>query len=139
MNRDLRYKRVLKVSAEKALKAVSDFEKYIDFVPGCTAAESIAQDSNFEIGRLYFNFLGKQYFIESRNEITKNSIKIEQIKGPFIFFNGEWSVIEIENGLCEITFYAEFELPFLLNTITPQPLIEAFSKNIIESFIEKAH
>ena len=139
MNRDLRYKRVLKVNAEKALKAVSDFEKYADFVPGCTAAESIAQDSNFEIGRLDFNFLGKQYFIESRNEITKNSIKIEQIKGPFIFFNGEWSVIEIENGLCEVTFYAEFELPFLLNTITPQPLIEAFSKNIIESFIEKAH
>ena len=139
MNRDLRYKRVLKVNAEKALKAVSDFEKYIDFVTGCTAAESIAQDSNFEIGRLDFNFLGKQYFIESRNETTKNSIKIEQIKGPFIFFNGEWSVIEIENGLCEVTFYAEFELPFLLNTITPQPLIEAFSKNIIESFIEKAH
>ena len=137
MKRNLRYKKVLELNAEKALNAVSDFEKYIDFVPGCTAAASITQDSHFETGRLDFNFLGKEYFIESRNEITMNSIKIEQIKGPFIFFNGEWSVKEVEDDLCEIAFYAEFELPFLLNAITPRSLIESFSSNVIESFITK--
>ena len=137
MKRDLHYKKVLELNAEKALNAVSDFEKYIDFVPGCTAAASIVQDSNFEIGRLDFNFLGKEYFIESRNEISTNSIKIEQIEGPFIFFNAEWSAKEVKNDLCEIDFYAEFELPLLLNAITPQSLIEAFSNNVIESFIKK--
>lgn len=137
MKRDLHYKKVLELNAEKALNAVSDFEKYIDFVPGCTAAASIVQDSNFEIGRLDFNFLGKEYFIKSRNEIAKNSIKIEQIEGPFIFFNAEWSAKEVKNDLCEIDFYAEFELPLLLNAITPQSLIEAFSNNVIESFIKK--
>ena len=137
MKRDLHYKKVLELNAEKALNAVSDFEKYIDFVPGCTAAASIVQDSNFEIGRLDFNFLGKEYFIKSRNEIAKNSIKIEQIEGPFIFFNAEWFTKEVKNDLCEIAFYAEFELPLVLNAITPQSLIEAFSNNVIESFIKK--
>ena len=137
MKRNLRYKKVLELNAEKALNAVSDFEKYIDFVPGCTAAASITQDSHFETGRLDFNFLGKEYFIKSRNEIAKNSIKIEQIEGPFIFFNAEWSVKEVKNDLCEIDFNAEFELPFLLNAITPQSLIEAFSNNVIESFLKK--
>ena len=59
MKRNLRYKKVLELNAEKALNAVSDFEKYIDFVPGCTAAASITQDSHFETGRLDFNFLGR--------------------------------------------------------------------------------
>ena len=138
MKRNLRYKKVLELNAEKALNAVSDFEKYIDFVPGCTAAASITQDSHFETGRLDFNFLGKEYFIESRNEILTNSIKIEQIEGPFIFFNAEWSVKEVKNDSCEIDFNAEFELPFLLNAITPQPIVESFSDNVIESFIKKA-
>ena len=137
MKRNLRYKKVLELNAEKALNAVSDFEKYIDFVPGCTAAASITQDSHFETGRLEFNFLGKEYFIESSNERLSNSIKIEQIEGPFIFFNAEWSVKEVKNDLCEIDFNADFELPFLLNAITPQSLIEAFSNNVIESFLKK--
>ncbi len=85
-----------------------------------------------------FQILGKKYFIESRNEISKDSINIEQLKGPFDSFNAKWSVNKIDKDFCEIKFSAEFELPFLLNAITPQPIVESFSDNVIESFIKKA-
>ena len=138
MKRDLQYKKVLKINADNALKVVSNFSKYADFVPGCTRASLISRNSPIEIGQLEFNILGKKYFIESRNEILENSINIEQIKGPFDNFNGKWAVKKIDKDFCEVCINSQFELPFLLNAIIPQSLVEAFSSNIIESFIKEA-
>jgi len=138
MKRDLQFKKVLKINADNALKVVSNFNKYADFVPGCTGASLVSRNPPIEIGRLEFNILGKKYFIESRNEILENSINIEQTKGPFDNFNGKWAVKKIDKDFCEVCFNAQFELPFLLNAIIPQSLVEAFSSNIIESFIKEA-
>ena len=138
MKRNLQFKKVLKINADNALKVVTNFNKYEDFVPGCTGASLISRNPPIEIGRLEFNILGKKYFIESRNEILENSINIEQTKGPFDNFNGKWAVKKIDKDFCEVCFNAQFELPFLLNAITPQSLVESFSSNIIESFIKQA-
>ena len=64
MKRNLQFKKVLKINADSALKAVSNFSKYEDFVPGCTGASLISRNPPIEIGRLEFNILGKKYFIQ---------------------------------------------------------------------------
>jgi len=137
MKRDLQFKKVLKINAGKALDVVSNFDKYSEFVPGCTEAKLISRNPPIEIGRLEFQILEKKYFIESRNEIFENYITIKQLKGPFNSFNAKWSVNKIDKDFCEICFFGSFELPFLLNTIIPQSLVKSFSNNIIESFINK--
>ena len=137
MRRDLQFKKVLKIDADKALNVISNFDKYAEFVPGCTGASLISRNPPIEIGRLEFQILGKKYFIESRNEIFENYITIKQLKGPFNSFNAKWSVNKIDKDFCEICFFGSFELPFLLNTIIPQSLVKSFSNNIIESFINK--
>ena len=137
MKRDLRFKKVLKINSSKALEIVSSFDKYREFVPGCTDSLLISRNPPVEIGRLEFQILGKKYFIESKNELFKESINITQLKGPFKNFKAKWLVNDLDHDSCEICFFAEFELHFLLNTITPQSLVESFSENIIESFINK--
>ena len=39
---------------------------------------------------------------------------------------------------CSIDFNAEFELPFLLNALAPQALVDKFASTIIDSFIKRA-
>ena len=102
MKRDLQFKKVLKTNAGKALDIVSIFDKYAEFVPGCTGASLISRNPPIEIGRLEFQILGKKYFIESRNEIFEDSIIIKQLKGPFNSFNAKWSVNKIDKDFCEI-------------------------------------
>ena len=138
MKRDLQFKKVLKIDADKALNVISNFDKYAEFLTGCTGSSLISRNPPIEIGLLEFQILGKKYFIKSRNEIFEDSISIKQLKGPFNNFNAKWSVRKIDKDFCEIKFNAEFELPFLLNAITPQPIVKSFSDNIIESFIKKA-
>ena len=138
MTRKISFKKVLNVDSRKALEVVTNFNDYSNFIPGCTKATLISRDPPIEIGRLEFNVLGKDYYIESENTIDDSSISIRQLKGPFEKFEGKWSVTYIDKSSCQIDFDATYELPFLLNAITPEHLVNSFSKNIIDSFIKKA-
>ena len=138
MARKISFKKVLNVDSRKALEVVTNFNDYSNFIPGCTKATLISRDPPIEIGRLEFNVLGKDYYIESENTIDDSSISIRQLKGPFEKFEGKWSVVYIDKSSCQIDFDATYELPFLLNAITPEHLVNSFSKNIIDSFIKKA-
>ena len=138
MARKISFQKVLNVDSRKALEVVTNFNDYSNFIPGCTKATLISRDPPIEIGRLEFNLLGKDYYIESENTIDDSSISIRQLKGPFEKFEGKWSVACIDKSSCQIDFDATYELPFLLNAITPEHLVNSFSKNIIDSFIKKA-
>ena len=137
MARKISFKKVLNVDSRTALEVVTNFNDYSNFVPGCTKATLISRDPPIEIGRLEFNVLGKDYYIESENIIDDSSIIINQLKGPFKKFKGEWTVESIDESSCQINFNATYELPFLLDAIIPKQLVDNFSKNIIESFIKR--
>ena len=137
MTRKICFQKTLKVDSKKAFEVVTDFNDYANFIPGCTGATLISRELPTEIGRLEFNLLGKDYYIESENFIDDSSITIKQINGPFEKFEGKWSVKDIDENSCQIDFNATYELPFLLNAITPEQLVESFSKNIIDSFIKR--
>lgn len=138
MKRNIHFEKFLNVKKHKALEVVQNFNEYSNFIPGCSGAELIKRDFPIEIGRLEFNILGKEYFIVSENTISDNSIEINQIEGPFDHFKGIWTVKTLNDKSCSINFDAEFELPFLLNAITSQALVDKFSSAIIESFINRA-
>ena len=137
MARKISFQKVLNVDSRKALEVITNFNDYSNFIPGCTGATLISRELPIEIGRLEFNLLGKEYFIESENTLDDSSITIKQLKGPFKKFEGRWSVAHIDKNSCQIDFDATYELPFLLNAITPEYLANNFSKNIINSFIER--
>ena len=137
MTRKISFHKVLNVDSRKTLEVVTNFNDYANFIPGCSSAKLISRESSKEIGRLEFNLLGKDYFIESENIIDDSSIIINQLKGPFKKFKGEWTVENIDESSCQINFNATYELPFLLDAIIPKQLVDNFSKNIIESFIKR--
>ena len=137
MARKISFQKVLNVDSKKALEVITNFNDYSNFIPGCTGATLISRELPIEIGRLEFNVLGKEYFIESENTLDDSSITIRQLKGPFEKFEGRWSVVHIDKNSCQIDFDATYELPFLLNAITPEHLANNFSKNIIDSFIKR--
>ena len=119
MTRKISFHKVLNVDSRKTLEVVTNFNDYANFIPGCTSAKLISRESSKEIGRLEFNLLGKDYFIESENIIDNSSIIINQLKGPFKKFKGEWTVESIDESSCQINFNATYELPFLLDAIIP--------------------
>ena len=116
---------------------IANFENYSSYIPGCTNAKLIQKEDEYEVGELEFNFLLRNYSIKSKNFLLGNTILIKQIEGPFELFDGEWKVSEIDNQNTEVTFKAEFKLPFLLNNLLPDKVIDNFCKVAIEAFVDR--
>ena len=137
MDKEISFEKVINVNHKEAFEVVSNFDRYAEFIPGCSSSHLIERRHPIEIGRLEFQILGKDYFIESENTLTENSIIINQISGPFDHFKGIWIVEKKDDFSCNVNFYASFQLPFLLNAITPQSLIDSFSSKVLDSFISR--
>ncbi len=137
MPRKINFTKLVEADRDEVYKQISNFENYSSYVPGCSSSMLLEKNDEFEIGELEFNFLLNNYSIKSRNFLSDNAIKIEQIEGPFNFFNGEWTITQNEDHKTEITFKGEFELPFLLNNLLPANIIDTFCDLAIDAFIER--
>ena len=137
MTRKVKFEKLIKIDHELVFREISNFENYVNYVPGCSNAELVERTDNYEVGKLEFNLLFKNYTITSKNYISDNKIKIEQIDGPFISFEGEWRVIKKDKNITKIIFTANFELPSLLNKLLSENSIDIFFKNSLEGFVDK--
>ena len=137
MDKEISFEKVINVNHKEAFEVVSNFDRYAEFIPGCSGSHLIERRHPIEIGRLEFQVLGRNYFIQSENTLTENSIIINQISGPFDHFKGTWIVEKKDDFSCNVNFHASFQLPFLLNAITPQSLIDSFSSKVLDSFISR--
>ena len=137
MPRKINFTKLVEADRDEVYKQISNFENYSSYVPGCSSSKLLEKNDEFEIGELEFDFLLKNYSIKSRNVLSDDAIKIQQIEGPFNFFNGEWTITQNEDDKTEITLTGEFELPFLLNNLLSASIIDTFCDLVIDAFIER--
>lgn len=137
VSRKVYFSKSVSEDALKVFNQIANFENYSSYIPGCTKSELIEKQDEFEVGKLEFNFLLKDYSIKSKNVLSKNTIQIEQVDGPFNSFKGEWNIIKKNNSETIIEFNAEFELPFLLNNMLPESVINNFCELLMNAFIKK--
>lgn len=137
MPRKINFTKLVEADRDQVYKQISNFENYSSYVPGCSSSKLLEKNDEFEIGELEFDFLLNNYSIKSRNVLSDYAIKIQQIEGPFNFFNGEWTITKNEDDKTKITFKGEFELPFLLNNLLSANIIDTFCDLVIDAFIER--
>ena len=137
MARKLSFSKSINADSKQVFSQIARFENYSEFIPRCSKAKLLEKNDDFEIGELTFNFFLKTYLLRSKNILTDNTINIEQIKGPFDFFTGQWSVRGNEFSSTDVSFDAEFKLPFILENIITDQVINDFCENSLEAFIDK--
>ena len=137
MKRNFSIQRFITRKRDVIYSKIANFENYVNFVPGCSSAQLIEQNDDFEIGKLEVNFLIRNFSIKSKNVLSENSIEILQIEGPFDYFKGEWTIKKFGPESSEVNFHAEFELPFLLDNLLPDKAIETFFDKAIKGFIDE--
>ena len=137
MTRNLEFSKLLKAESHIVFNEIANFENYVNFIPGCSKAKLIERNKDYEIGELEFDFLLKKYLIKSKNTISGTNIMMEQIDGPFETFIGYWAITKKSEKSCEVIFNMRFKLPFLLENLLPNPVIEKFYEKALDSFLER--
>ena len=81
MPRKINFTKLLEAERDEVYKQISNFENYSSYIPGCSSSKLLEKNDEFEIGELEFDFLLNNYSIKSRNILSDNAIKIQQIEG----------------------------------------------------------
>jgi ribosome-associated toxin RatA of RatAB toxin-antitoxin module len=134
--KNLEVSRLIPKDRQTVFNEIANFENYVNFIPGCSKAELIEKNDNYELGLLEFDFLLRKYQIKSKNVFSDFQIKIEQIDGPFDFFEGVWQIGYKGDDVSEAKLVAEFELPFLLANLLPDNVIDSFCEKALEAFLK---
>ncbi len=129
--------REVKAPQKEVLSLISNFERYPEFIPGCSKAIILEKNKQFLIGRLHLNIMGMNYSLTSKNFLRKNVIHINQISGPFKKFNAKWEIKDLDSSSCSILFSSIFEIPFFLKPIYSKSIAENLISKVIESFLDK--
>ena len=136
MIKNLEVSRLIPKDRQTVYNEIANFENYVNFIPGCSKAKLIEKNDDYEIGLLEFDFLLRKYQIKSKNILSDFQIKIEQIEGPFDFFEGDWQIGYISNDVSEAKLVTKFELPFLLANLLPDKVIDSFCESVLEAFLK---
>ena len=62
MPNSFNYEEYIEKDPESVYELISNFKEYKNFIPGCINSENISNGDEYDIGRLEFNFLNKEYF-----------------------------------------------------------------------------
>tara|TARA_B100001093_G_C25970596_1_gene653114 strand:+ start:42 stop:464 length:423 start_codon:yes stop_codon:yes gene_type:complete len=134
--KNLEVSRLIPKDRQTVYNEIANFENYVNFIPGCSKAKLIEKNDDYEIGLLEFDFLLRKYQIKSKNILSDFQIKIEQIEGPFDFFEGIWQIGYKSNDVSEAKLVTKFELPFLLANLLPDKVIDSFCESVLEAFLK---
>lgn len=136
MIKNLEVSRLIPKDRQTVYNEIANFENYVNFIPGCSKAKLIEKNDDYEIGLLEFDFLLRKYQIKSKNILSDFQIKIEQIEGPFDFFEGNWQIGYKSNDVSEAKLVTKFELPFLLANLLPDKVIDSFCEGALDAFLK---
>lgn len=136
MIKNLEVSRLIPKDRQTVFNEIANFENYVNFIPGCSKAKLIEKNDDYELGLLEFDFLLRKYQIKSKNVLSDFQIKIEQIEGPFDFFEGIWQIGYKGDDVSEAKLVTKFELPFLLANLIPDNVIDSFCEKALEAFLK---
>ena len=136
MIKNLEVSRLIPKDRQTVFNEIANFENYVNFIPGCSKAKLIEKNDDYELGLLEFDFLLRKYQIKSKNVLSDFQIKIEQIEGPFDFFEGIWQIGYKSDDVSEAKLVTKFELPFLLANLLPDNAIDSFCETALEAFLK---
>ncbi|EKO36275.1 polyketide cyclase/dehydrase [SAR86 cluster bacterium SAR86E] len=120
---------------DKILSLINNFEAYRDFLPGCLESTKINETEDGMVsGRLVFSVLKNTYTFESTNKTKGLEVTISQSQGPFLDFYAHWSLEPIDSKTTTVKFRTEFNLPFFLDLIAKQSLVNQIGQKFMRAF-----
>ena len=78
MTRKVNLSKILKEKSTKVFQQIANFENYSKYIPGCSSAQVLEKNKDYEVGELKFDFLLRKYSITSMNILKENGVSIKQ-------------------------------------------------------------
>ncbi|BBO54840.1 ribosome association toxin RatA [Cobetia sp. AM6] len=118
---------------------VNDFERYPEFLSGCSNAELLERDEDHLKGRLTLSKAGMQQSFVTRNDLyAPERIELNLVDGPFKRLQGTWLFTPLGEDACKVSLEMDFEFSNRLLGMAFGKLFSQVAAQMVEAFTRRA-
>ncbi|AOM02571.1 type II toxin-antitoxin system RatA family toxin [Cobetia marina] len=126
-------------SAQAMFDLVNDFERYPEFLPGCSDAQLLEQDDAHLVGRLTLSKAGMEQSFVTRNDLfAPQRIELSLVDGPFKRLEGRWLFTPLSEDACKVSLELDFEFSNRLLGMAFGKLFSQVAGQMVEAFTRRA-
>lgn len=126
-------------SARAMFDLVNDFERYPEFLSGCSNAELLERDEDHLKGRLTLSKAGMQQSFVTRNDLyAPERIELNLVDGPFKRLQGTWLFTPLGEDACKVSLEMDFEFSNRLLGMAFGKLFSQVAAQMVEAFTRRA-
>lgn len=126
-------------SARAMFDLVNDFERYPEFLSGCSNAELLERDEDHLKGRLTLSKAGMQQSFVTRNDLyAPERIELSLVDGPFKRLQGTWLFTPLGEDACKVSLEMDFEFSNRLLGMAFGKLFSQVAAQMVEAFTRRA-
>lgn len=127
-------------SAQQMFDLVNDVDAYPEFLPWCSAAQTLERGEGYNVARVNMKKGPLTQHFTTRNQLTNGeSIIMSLVDGPFKALNGEWTFKEIDDLGCKVSFSIDFAFSGMLLQKTLGPVFNEICGRLVDAFVARAN
>ncbi len=126
-------------SATQMYDLVNDVDKYPEFLPGCSGATILSQDSDSMVASVNVAKAGiSKTFTTSNSLIEGACILMELVDGPFRSLKGGWYFTPLDESACKVELKLDFEFSSKLIELAFGKIFSELTNNMVKAFTLRA-
>ncbi len=126
-------------SAAQMYVLVDDCERYPEFLPWCSGAQTPERDATRTLATLHIDYRGIRQSFTTENFKTENAeIRMTLREGPFSQLDGTWRFLALSEGACKVTLVLDYGFSSPLLEKAVGPVFGMIANTMIERFIVRA-
>lgn len=127
-------------STQRMSALVNDVASYPQFLPWCSKANILEQNSEFMIASIEVQKGGIKQSFTTRNDLSNDDrILMDLVDGPFKYLKGVWDFIHLKENACKVVLTLEFELKQNIAKMAFGPVFSQAANSMVDAFCERAN
>ncbi|MDP2636443.1 MAG: type II toxin-antitoxin system RatA family toxin [Pseudoalteromonas sp.] len=126
-------------SSKEMFNLVNDVDAYPKFLPHCSDAKIITQQSNTMTASLEISKAGiKKWFTTENTFVDEHTVMLRLVDGPFKALKGQWHFRTLDESACKVELRLEFEFASKLIELAFGKIFNDVAKNMVNAFTQRA-
>ena len=118
---------------------VDDCERYPEFLPWCSGAETPVRDQTRTLATIHIDYRGiRQSFTTDNTKIENVEIRMSLREGPFSELDGAWRFLALSESACKVSLTLDYGFASTLLEKAVGPVFGMIANTMIESFVTRA-
>lgn len=126
-------------TTQEMFALVSDVDSYPEFLPWCSAAQTLSREDDHVEARIEFHVGAlKKSFTTRNHHLEHTAIEMQLLEGPFSELEGCWEFVPLGTDGCRISLKLQYDFSSKVVRLAIAPVFGRIANSLVAAFQKRA-